>query len=148
MRAVGRHLAGLAAARRWAWWASRAAASRSPPCRSSGLVAPPGRIAAGRIVLAGNGRPLVLTDLAEPEMRKIRGGSIAMIFQEPMTSLNPVFTVGVADRRGRPPAPGGRPGRGPAAGGRDAPQGEDPRARSAGSAIIPTNSPAACGSGQ
>jgi len=58
------------------------------------LIGPPGRIAAGRIELAGNGRPLVLTDLAEPEMRKIRGGSIAMIFQEPMTSLNPVFTVG------------------------------------------------------
>lgn len=38
--------------------------------------------------------PIVLTDLPESEMRKIRGGSISMIFQEPMTSLNPVFTIG------------------------------------------------------
>ena len=35
-------------------------------------------------------------------MRAIRGGEIAMIFQEPMTSLNPVFTVGRPDRRGDP----------------------------------------------
>jgi glutathione transport system ATP-binding protein len=39
-------------------------------------------------------------------MRSIRGADIAMIFQEPMTSLNPVFTVGEPDRRGDPPAPG------------------------------------------
>ncbi len=32
--------------------------------------------------------------LPEPEMRRIRGGEVSMIFQEPMTSLNPVFTVG------------------------------------------------------
>jgi oligopeptide/dipeptide ABC transporter ATP-binding protein len=57
------------------------------------LVAP-GRIAAGRIVLVDDGRAVTLTELPEPEMRKIRGGSIAMIFQEPMTSLNPVFTIG------------------------------------------------------
>jgi ABC-type dipeptide/oligopeptide/nickel transport system ATPase component len=37
---------------------------------------------------------LDLAALAEPAMRKIRGGSVAMIFQEPMTSLNPVFSVG------------------------------------------------------
>ncbi len=51
---------------------------------------PPGRIAAGRVVFKG-------TDLlAAPEdhVRDIRGNRIAMIFQEPMTSLNPVFTVG------------------------------------------------------
>ena len=58
------------------------------------LIAPPGRIAAGRIWLHGDGPPLDLAALAEPAMRKIRGGSVAMIFQEPMTSLNPVFTVG------------------------------------------------------
>ena len=39
-------------------------------------------------------RPQVLSEMAEPELRKIRGGRIAMIFQEPMTSLNPVFTIG------------------------------------------------------
>jgi len=51
---------------------------------------PPGKIVGGRILL--NGRSLL--DLPENEMRKVRGGSISMIFQEPMTSLNPVFTVG------------------------------------------------------
>jgi oligopeptide/dipeptide ABC transporter ATP-binding protein len=51
---------------------------------------PPGRIVGGRILLEGRN----LLDLPEDEMRKVRGGSISMIFQEPMTSLNPVFTVG------------------------------------------------------
>ncbi len=54
------------------------------------IPAPPGRIAEGRIVF--NGRDLLA--LSEAEMRSIRGNDIAMIFQEPMTSLNPVFTVG------------------------------------------------------
>ena len=44
------------------------------------------------------GRDLV--PLATDEMRKIRGKEIAMIFQEPMTSLNPVYTRRRADRRG------------------------------------------------
>lgn len=51
---------------------------------------PPGRIASGQILL--NGRDLV--KLPEPEMRSIRGSAISMIFQEPMTCLNPVFRVG------------------------------------------------------
>ena len=51
---------------------------------------PPGEIVSGRIVLEGQD----LTELSERQMRKVRGGRIAMIFQEPMTSLNPVFTVG------------------------------------------------------
>jgi oligopeptide/dipeptide ABC transporter ATP-binding protein len=58
------------------------------------LISPPGRIAGGRILLHNNGRPTDLTRLTEPEMRKIRGQAVSMIFQEPMTSLNPVFTVG------------------------------------------------------
>ena len=52
--------------------------------------APAGRIAAGRIVLEGRD----ITGLAEPELEKIRGNRMAMIFQEPMTSLNPVMTIG------------------------------------------------------
>ena len=55
------------------------------------LVPPPGRIAAGRIVFDGR-EPAGPVDAAQ--MRDIRGNRIAMIFQEPMTSLNPVFTVG------------------------------------------------------
>jgi len=51
---------------------------------------PPGKIVGGRILLEGRN----LLELPEKEMRKVRGGSISMIFQEPMTSLNPVFTVG------------------------------------------------------
>lgn len=54
------------------------------------LVPPPGRIVNGEIIL--NGRNLL--SLADEEMRNLRGREIAMIFQDPMTSLNPVFTVG------------------------------------------------------
>jgi len=52
--------------------------------------APAGRIVAGRIALSG----MSLLELPEAAMRKVRGAEIAMIFQEPMTSLNPVLTVG------------------------------------------------------
>lgn len=58
------------------------------------LVAFPGRIAGGRITMFSDGRSQVLSEMAEAELRSIRGGRIAMIFQEPMTSLNPVFTIG------------------------------------------------------
>lgn len=51
---------------------------------------PPGRVASGQILF--NGKSLV--NMEASEMRKIRGNKIAMIFQEPMTSLNPVFTIG------------------------------------------------------
>jgi peptide/nickel transport system ATP-binding protein len=52
---------------------------------------PPGRSRTeGRILLDGKD----LLSASEAEMRKVRGGSIGMIFQEPMTSLNPVFTIG------------------------------------------------------
>ncbi len=54
------------------------------------LVQPPGRIAEGRIMF--NGRNLLALD--ESEMRAVRGAEIALIFQEPMTALNPVFTIG------------------------------------------------------
>ncbi len=51
---------------------------------------PPGRVANGQILF--NGKSLL--NLEPGDMRKIRGNKIAMIFQEPMTSLNPVFTIG------------------------------------------------------
>ena len=53
------------------------------------ITEPPGKIA-GQIRFLGKN----LLDLSEPEMRQIRGNAISMIFQEPMTSLNPVLTVG------------------------------------------------------
>ncbi|HEY0336137.1 MAG TPA: ABC transporter ATP-binding protein [Burkholderiales bacterium] len=54
------------------------------------IASPPGRIVAGRVVLEGRD----LLTLSETQMRAIRGNQIAMIFQEPMTSLNPVLTIG------------------------------------------------------
>ncbi len=51
---------------------------------------PPGRITGGRVIYDGKN----LLELSEPDMRRIRGNKISMIFQEPMTSLNPVFTCG------------------------------------------------------
>jgi len=51
---------------------------------------PPGKIEGGEILFNGKN----LLSLSDEEMRKIRGNDIAMIFQEPMTSLNPVFTIG------------------------------------------------------
>jgi oligopeptide/dipeptide ABC transporter ATP-binding protein len=54
------------------------------------LVSPPGRIIGGEILFKGTN----LVDLPDREMRRYRGNDIAMVFQEPMTSLNPVFKVG------------------------------------------------------
>jgi oligopeptide/dipeptide ABC transporter ATP-binding protein len=60
-----------------------------------GLIAPPGRVAAKAIRFrAKDGIVRDLSRLAETKMRLIRGAEIAMIFQEPMTSLNPVYTIG------------------------------------------------------
>jgi len=58
------------------------------------LVSRPGRITGGAITLHDNGQTVNLAQLPEPQMRAIRGAKISMIFQEPMTSLNPVFTIG------------------------------------------------------
>jgi oligopeptide/dipeptide ABC transporter ATP-binding protein len=52
---------------------------------------PPGRISKGSVLLKGND----LLALTETQMRDVRGNEISMIFQEPMTSLNPVFKIGV-----------------------------------------------------
>ncbi len=54
------------------------------------LVPPPGKIVGGKIMLDGTN----LLDLTEAQMRSIRGNKIALIPQDPMTSLNPVYTVG------------------------------------------------------
>ncbi len=57
---------------------------------------PPGRIVAGEILYRGSNGVIDLAKLSprSPRARSIRGNEIAMIFQEPMTSLNPVFTIG------------------------------------------------------
>src|SRR5699024_8306963 len=51
---------------------------------------PPGEIVGGEILFKEQN----LLNMSEKQMRKIRGNDIAMIFQEPMTSLNPLFTIG------------------------------------------------------
>jgi oligopeptide/dipeptide ABC transporter ATP-binding protein len=55
-----------------------------------GLIEPPGRIASGQVLFKGRD----LLRLTEREMQRVRGAEIALIFQEPMTALNPVFTIG------------------------------------------------------
>ena len=58
-----------------------------------GLVARPGRIVSGEILFESRKGRVDLTKIKEEELRQIRGGEISMIFQEPFTALNPVFTV-------------------------------------------------------
>lgn len=56
---------------------------------------PPGKITGGEIIYHSKSEvPVDLVKLSDKEMRKLRGNEIAMIFQEPMTSLNPVYTCG------------------------------------------------------
>jgi len=59
-----------------------------------GLISKPGKIAGGSITMHTEKGPVILSELPEEEMRHYRGSEISMIFQEPMTSLNPVFTIG------------------------------------------------------
>ncbi len=54
------------------------------------IPSPPGRIVSGKLMFKDKN----LLDMTDQEMRKIRGNQISLIFQDPMTSLNPVFTVG------------------------------------------------------
>jgi ABC-type antimicrobial peptide transport system ATPase subunit len=69
---------------------------------------PPGRIAGGEILFDGRD----LLKLSPSELRQVRGRDIGMIFQDPMTSLNPVHKVGRPDRRGDDRPPQARRGRG------------------------------------
>ena len=54
------------------------------------IPSPPGRVVGGEVLFAGRD----LMKLTDEEMREVRGGEIGMVFQEPMTSLNPVLTIG------------------------------------------------------
>jgi len=55
-----------------------------------GLLEPPGRVASGEILLAGRR----IDNLSDDEMRRVRGREIGAVFQDPLTSLNPLYTVG------------------------------------------------------
>jgi peptide/nickel transport system ATP-binding protein len=59
-----------------------------------GLLPPPGRVTAGEILLDGPGGPADLLKLPPRRMRRVRGGRVAMVFQDPSTSLNPVLSIG------------------------------------------------------
>src|SRR6476469_8151597 len=64
-----------------------------------GIVSPPGRILAGEILLRREGPEGGWVDLVKlppdgPEIRRVRGGDIGLVFQEPMSSFSPVHTVG------------------------------------------------------
>src|SRR5262245_58189160 len=65
------------------------------------LIQPPGKIAGGEVwYAAGEGDARNLLEASDRSMRQIRGAEIAMIFQEPMTALNPVLTIGEQIREG------------------------------------------------
>ncbi len=55
-----------------------------------GLTAYPGRLIGGTLDFNGHH----INDMSEKEMRRIRGNEVSIIFQDPMTSLNPVYTIG------------------------------------------------------
>ena len=106
------------------------------------LAQPAGRIVAGRILFQGAN----LLELTEDEMREIRGRDIAMIFQEPMTSLNPVLTIGFQIMEPLLIHLGMTMDAGARARDRAPEDGRHPRRRSAGSTSIRTSSRAACAS--
>src|SRR5690606_25818530 len=54
------------------------------------MIDPPGRIAGGKVLFNGND----ILPLGDAEMRRLRGNRIAMVFQDPMMTLNPVLTIG------------------------------------------------------
>ena len=104
---------------------------------------PPGRIVGGEIRFSGRD----LLKLSWEEIRKVRGKEISMIFQEPMTSLNPVFTIGRQVMEvilAHEPQP--RRTRRARARDRDADGGGHSRRRRRGWTSIRTSCPAACGS--
>ena len=79
------------AARRWGSSANPAAARASPRSPSCACCRKSGTRVSGLVCAS---RDATLLDLPERQMRDLRGNRLAMIFQEPMTSLNPGFTVG------------------------------------------------------
>ena len=130
-------------ARRSASSASPAAARASRRSRSCGCCRRVSRRTVGGSVTF-EGRDLVTLD--EAAMRQLRGNRLAMIFQEPMTSLNPVLTVGHQIAESVRIHTGASAAAARGARRRDAAAGQDPRRRAARSTTIRISSPAACAS--
>jgi len=80
----------LPRARCWAWYGESGAGKSVAGLAIIGLIDPPGRISGGEIYLSG----LRIDNLPPEEMRRIRGKRIGMIFQDPLTSLNPLYKIG------------------------------------------------------
>ena len=110
------------------------------------MPSPPGKIVGGEILLTVDGKTRDLVKLSDGEMREVRGNDIAMIFQDPMTSLNPVYTVGNQLMRAADAPPGPEPGGGGGAGDRSAASASASRPPRTGSTPIRTSSPAGCAS--
>ena len=106
------------------------------------LDTPPGFVTGGEVRFHGKD----MLRMSDEERRRIRGEGIAMIFQDALSALNPVFTVGfqIAELFRDPAGHGPRGGQ--EARDRDARPGQDPRRQGAGSTTTRTSSPAACGS--
>ncbi len=85
------------AAKRWRWSAKAAPASRSPPCRCCNCCRRV-RLPTGRVVVDGQS----VIGAGAGLLRRLRGGVAGMVFQEPMTSLNPLSRIGsqIAERSG------------------------------------------------
>ena len=123
--------------------ANPAAARASPRCRSCACCRRPARASArGELLFEGRD----LAKLSEREMSDIRGNAIAMIFQEPMTSLNPTMTVGEQIAEAITIHRGALAGRGDGRGAAAAEGGQDPVGRKPHRTTIRTSSPAACAS--
>ena len=76
---------------RFSAWSGESGAGKSVAGSAiTGLIDPPGRIAGGEVLLSGHR----IDNLRPDEMRKVRGKRIGMIFQDPLTSLNPLYRVG------------------------------------------------------
>jgi oligopeptide/dipeptide ABC transporter ATP-binding protein len=58
------------------------------------IPSPPGRIVEGKILLSYDGKTVDLVTMPSSQLRNVRGNVVSMIFQDPMTSLNPVYTIG------------------------------------------------------
>ena len=108
-----------------------------------GLIRDPNAVIEGQVLLRGRDCSGCRSD----EMRRVRGGEIAMIFQDPMTALTPVYTVGwqIAEQLRAHEAMSRKQARAPS--GRAAGRGGHPESGPARSTTTRTSSRAACGSG-
>ena len=108
-----------------------------------GVLPAEAKVTSGQILLDG----VDMVPMGQHDLNRVRGPKISMIFQEPMSALNPVMRVGPQIAEGPQVHLGLQQGQGRGAGARPDAPGRASRTRSGGSAPTRTSSPAACGSG-